>query len=305
MTSLRQLSPVVRCAGDLTVALREADPASVPAGAYRVGPVAPLTRPSDDPVDAQRSDGVVWRRNWRAPQHMVIEFVDLALVDIDHASRRITFDRVLPDDVEEHLLLDHVVPMLLADRGLLVVHGAVASLGGAGVVLVGSSGAGKSTLAAYLWQHGWQLGSDDGAMLTPTRPPTVQPTYATLRLTTASRDLLGLHDTPVIDVVGKHRVVGTAAAELHPEPVPIRLIACLDPADETEDAVLTPLVGVAAHAELFGSMFHAGLSDPEIVTPVVEGLATIIETVHVTRLTLPRGIPGLESAERLLREACA
>ncbi len=80
-------------------------------------------------------------------------------------------------------LLDHLLPRLLDGRGHLVLHGAGVDCDGAAIILLGASGSGKSTLGAGLHLRGMQLLGDDGLVIQQDEgPPTVMPTYRSLRL---------------------------------------------------------------------------------------------------------------------------
>jgi hypothetical protein len=294
------LEAVTVCSGGLRVAQRGADPPADGAE-LRVGAVAAVAPPAGASIDARRGDGVVWRRHWPEPARLVIEFVDRVTVEVDHTRGLVTFDRPLDAETEQHLLFDHVLPLVLAHRGALVVHGAVISRGGRGAVLVGSSGAGKSTLAAFAWQRGWTVGGDDGAVLRATRPPTVEPTYATVRLSPASAELLGIAADPLPTVVGKLRLSGCGAGAFRQEEVELALIVVVEPVPAGEAARFDRLGGIDAHAELFGSTFHAELSGSRLLPAVVDDLATLIESTVVGRLFVPRGRDGLAAAERWLR----
>lgn len=293
------LGEVVVCSGGLRVAQRGVrTPVGVP-GLQVVG-ISIVTPPDSPAVEARRSDEVVWRRHWLDGNRLVIEFVDVALVQVDDTGE-VIFDRVLPTEMEQHLLFDHVLPLVLARDGALVLHGGVISRAGEGAVLVGSPGAGKSTFAAFAWQHGWTVGGDDGSVLFATDPPGVEPTYATLRLTPASAELLGVDPTTTSAVVGKMRVAGEGSRAFRQERVALRTIAIIEPVGDGEDARFERLRGIDAHAELFGSTFHAELSGDRLLPAIVDDLASIVERTTVGRLAMPRGLDGLAAAERLLR----
>lgn len=245
----------------------------------------------------------MWRRHWSELDRLVIEFVDLAVVEVDDPSGMVTFDRQLPAEMEQHLLFDHVLPLVMARRGALVLHGGVISRARKGAVLVGATGAGKSTLTAFAWQHGWTVGGDDGAVVHATDPPTVEPTYATVRLTPASADLLGIDPRMSAAVIGKMRIAGEGSRAFSQECVELRVIAIIEPAGAGEEARFEPLHGIDAHARLFGSTFHADLSRDRLLPKVIDRLASVVETSTVGRLTVPRGRGGLAAAERLLRGA--
>ncbi len=87
-------------------------------------------------------------------------------------------------DTIEHLLLDQVVPRMLAQSGELVFHGCSLRLEDGRVVgLIGDSGAGKSTLAATLYRQGGVLLTDDCFVVQMIDGlPRVIPGYAGIRL---------------------------------------------------------------------------------------------------------------------------
>jgi hypothetical protein len=84
----------------------------------------------------------------------------------------------------EHLLIDQVLPRLLAHQGNLVVHASVVELSTGVALFVGKSGWGKSTLASILDQAGHSVLSDDCAVLQMDETGSVVaiPTYPSLRL---------------------------------------------------------------------------------------------------------------------------
>lgn len=294
------LEDVVLCSGGLYVAQRGAR-LSDQSPALRVASVAPVSPPDGPPVEARRTDNVVWRRHWLEPDRLVVEFVDLVIVAVDGGSGTVVFDRQVAPDMEQHLLLDHVLPLVLAQQGALVVHGGLISRDEKGVVLMGASGVGKSTLTAFAWQRGWTVGGDDGVVVFATDPPMAEPTYPTVRLSPASADLLGIDTRTAPSVVGKVRLPANGGEPFRQDPVEVRLIASLEPAPAGDDARFEQLSGVEAHARLFGSTFHAELTRERLLAAIVGDLASIVETATVGRLSVPRGLDGLAAAERLLQ----
>jgi hypothetical protein len=87
------------------------------------------------------------------------------------------------DATLRHLLLDQVLPRVLAHRGHVVLHAASVRIHERIVAIAGTTGAGKSTLAASFLIAGHPLLSDDGLLLDPGPSGTLaQPTYPSLRL---------------------------------------------------------------------------------------------------------------------------
>ena len=294
------LGEIVVCSGGLLVAQRGAQ-FSAEGPALHVGDVRPVSTPASRPAEARRSDNMVWRRHWLEDARLVIQFVDLATVEVDNATGTVVFDRFLPSEMEEHLLFDHVLPLALARDGALVLHAGLISSDRDGVVLVGASGAGKSTLTAFAWQKGWTVGGDDGVVLFATTPPTVEPTYSTVRLTPQSADLLGFAAEGTSSVVGKMRLAANGTRAFSQDPVRLSLIGIIEPAPAGDAARFERLAPIDAHAQLFGSTFHADFSWGRLLPGVVDRLASIVETTTVGNLSVPRGLDGLVAAERLLR----
>lgn len=109
--------------------------------------------------------------------------------------RRITIrplDPLVDEATLSHLLLDQVLPRLLAHEGALVLHAAAVDTGAGVVLLVGGSGSGKSTLAAALSRSGAAVLSDDAVLLCEEGASLVAvPTYPGLRLHADSLESVG------------------------------------------------------------------------------------------------------------------
>lgn len=250
------------------------------------------------------ADGVVWRRLWSLPERLVIEFVDEVLAEV-REDGSVIFDRMLRADVEEHLLLDHVLPLVLARRREIVLHGAVLSLGKRAAVLVGPSGAGKSTLTAFAEQQGWTVGGDDGVVLTLGESVTVEPTYPMIRLTPEATELLGVPPSQGVMGAGKRRIPPRASPSVSAAPQALAVVAALTPTTAGSLAAFSALNGAAAHAALFGTTFHTELTDGPLLRHVMAGLGRIVEVTPVGRLSVPRGRAGLAEAEEILRRQVA
>lgn len=268
-----------------------------------VADVAPVQLPDAPGLDAHTAQGLLWRRLWLEPERLVAEFVGFARAEVRDADGAVVFSRVLAPDIEQHLLLDHLLPLVLARRAFTVLHGAVVHRGGRAVVLLGPTGAGKSTLTAYAWQHGWTVAGDDGAVLTLGHPPTVQATYPTIRLTPAAARLLDIVPEPGADVAGKHRVTGAGPAAFCGDAVDLATVVVLRPVGEGKPAEMTRLRGAAAHVALFSATFHVDLGGGPQLRSVVDELATLVGVVPIHVLSVPRGRDGLAAALQALEES--
>ncbi len=263
--------------------------------------VAPVAVPAGPAVEARTADGSVWRRLWSLPDRLVVEFYGETTFEVRDRDGAVVIDREVAPDLEQHLLLDHVLPLLLARRGELVLHGAVLGDGERAAVLMGRTGSGKSTLTAYAGQRGWTVGGDDGAVLQPGPPVTVEPTYPTIRLLPDAAELLGLGADAGTEAVGKRRLDTAGPEPFRGRPTTLALVAVVQPVPADQPASLTRLRGVDAHAALFGNTFHVDLGPGVLLARVVELLARVADTVPIGLLSVPRGGAGLAAAEQVLR----
>ncbi len=99
---------------------------------------------------------------WMGPGKMWLRVPGVARYQVEDG-RRILFDADPGvDDASVRLfLLGSAIGALLAQRGLMVLHGNAVRVANGAMVCVGPSGAGKSTLAAALMQRGHEVIADD------------------------------------------------------------------------------------------------------------------------------------------------
>ena len=71
----------------------------------------------------------------------------------------------IPDETIRHLLLDQVIPRLLAHEGNTILHASAVAIDGRAIAFAGETGMGKSTLAASLHARGHPVLSDDSLLL--------------------------------------------------------------------------------------------------------------------------------------------
>jgi hypothetical protein len=186
------------------------------------------------------------------------------------------------------------VRVLYEGRDFVVVHGALVSRGGRGLLVCGPAGAGKSTLACALWQRGFQLHGDDAATLDlEGRQAQAAPRRVALRASSLS--ILGdglaaqLETAPASEPTAEGLMFHVVARDEIP-PGPVRLAACIflarRGAGPARD-LLTPLV--AAHAAL-------------ALLPYLNAASRLDETVMGRIASFAADVPAFDLARAPLDE---
>lgn len=256
-------------------------------------------------------DGRRWLSIGRVGRQYVVRFAGDAWFFIDPSARTVTafpFAGV-PARTVRHLLLDQVVPMLLADAGHLVAHASAVVVPGGAIAFLGPSGSGKSTLAAALARQGCALVTDDCLVVDLSRRPAhVIPTYAGLRLwPDALRALFPdtRGRTARVAHYSRKRRVGH-----HPGDVvfrrrsePLSAVCVLDaPAARRRNASLTRLRGHAAFASVLRCTFHLDVGRESAARRALERVTAMLDTVPVFRLRMPRDLARIDDVSGLLND---
>ena len=112
-----------------------------------------------------------------------LHFPNLASFSIDPAKSHITVYSDTDQATLSHLLLDQVLPRVLAHNGEIILHAGAVSIDGVSFAFIGQSGHGKSSMTASFVQNGAEILSDDALKLDlKSEPPSISGLYPSLRL---------------------------------------------------------------------------------------------------------------------------
>lgn len=203
-------------------------------------------------------------------------------------------------DTLEHILLDQVLPRVLAQHGELMVHASALAISGRHALFMGPSGWGKSTLAGLFRSREHAVLSDDCVQLIPHagRCQAI-PTYPSLRLHADSLEAL-LPDattTPVAYYSGKQRVAVDAPAADGTFPVDaIYLLG--DPGEATEVIRIDPLHPAETCGALLRHTFRLDLADHAANAHQFALCGAVAREVPAFRLHYPRDFARSDALAR-------
>jgi hypothetical protein len=256
------------------------------------------------------------RRPWlsfgRQENGYLLRFHDLADFRVSLGGARVECLQIdcCPDVTLRHLLLDQVLPLVLSQRGRLVLHASAVHVNGFGAVaFAGRAGSGKSTLAAAIARRaGRAIVSDDCLVAQAgSLQPAVIPGYPGLRLwPDAVRSLrfaaASTHD--VAHYTAKQRVVGRL--EFRDRTTPLRRIFVLGRRTSAGSPTAQPLRARDALVALSEYAYLMDVRDKRQLTTVFQQLSALVERVPVARLSVNGGWSTLgRTADRVVALAAA
>ena len=209
-----------------------------------------------------------------------------------------------------HLLLDQVLPRVIAHRGRMVLHASAVAIGDSAIAFAGESGCGKSTLAASFDATGFEALADDAVIVTVgAGESSVQALYPGLRLWPSSVAALGRERddiSPMAQYSTKGRLPPaqrSASAARH-----LAALFLLTPASEILES--TPVLATQTSArdtcmEIIRSTFHLDVADPERAAQLLDSVAELVTGVPVRTLSIPHDYSRLPEVHDVVLQSVA
>jgi hypothetical protein len=270
---------------------------------------------------AADDSAVTWFHAWRAQREeawlsfgrtrdgYLLRVRDLADFAID---REISTVRVhpaarLPADTLRHLVVDQILPLVVAGRGRPTLHASAVHFDRRGTIaLVGAGGRGKSTLAAALAARGARIVTDDClAIDLRNGGAEALPAYPGLRLwpCTATRAVVGTSARPRVAHYSAKRRVDRDGAAFRSRPSPLRALLVLSP--RSRGGTPASLHRMGARARLMALVRSAYILDVEDrgrLGRLFTDFATLAGAVPVLRLRVRHGAGNLPAAAAAIEE---
>jgi len=184
-------------------------------------------------------------------------------------------------------LLGSAFGALLAQRGLLVLHGNAVRIGDQCLICVGTSGIGKSTLAAGFLKRGYNVLADDVVPVDANCQAI--PGFARVKLWRDSAEQLGV-DTEQLERLrpGLNKFSYPLGARFESQALPVRWVYVLDK-DILEQPQFSPILGMQRFLTLthntYRKRFIAGMGrQAEHLTRCGQ----LADSAHVVQLLRPR-----------------
>lgn len=257
-------------------------------------------------------DGRPWARIGIVAAGFVVRFARTAAFRIDVPQRTIVArarDGV-PVATVRHLLLDQVLPLVIAQGRHLVIHASAVEVDGEAVAFVGESGSGKSTLAGWCVRAGRALLADDCFVVDVRRQPAEAiPACSGLRLwPDAVAALFASAER------GRAIAHYSVKRRLHPvrsplngrdRRLPLRALCVLQRGGSCGAPSLTRLRGQEAFAAIIACTFHLELNRAAAAR-ALDRVAALLDRTPAYRLQLPHSLARLKAipsmVEALVRQ---
>ena len=247
----------------------------------------------------RRDDGGVLVSLGRAGRDYLVRFTGLAdfLISREADLVRCRARPGISPATVRHLLLDQVIPMVLAHRGRLALHASAAITGDGALAFAGKAGWGKSTICASLAHAGGSPLADDCLVIVGRRGRFFAiPSYPGLRLWPDTVKALGrrVHDSELVsDHSEKRRITSRRSDIRRRSPVPLRAIYVLSPPRRRRVIRIARIEPREAVGRLLAHTHRLDLTDRSRLVAELDALSRLAARVPVFELAFPRDLARL------------
>jgi hypothetical protein len=259
------------------------------------------------------NNGELWMARAKNRQGYFLRYNNLADFWVDRTGRRVTCcarTAGVSDLTIRALLLDHVLPLVLALRGKYAIHASAVMTEHGVCAFVGDSGAGKSTLAASLSLAGHSFLTDDCLILEDRGQIVATPAHPSMKLCDDALETLmpqAKETEPVAEYTSKRRLrLSVAGAEFPSEPCPLARIYFLVRGDEAAARASGTLPKIErlsprdAFVELVNFSIRLDSTDQEMLLREFRFTERLATSVPIRRLLMPDDLHSLEAVRKAI-----
>ena len=205
-----------------------------------------------------------------------------------------------------HLLVDQVIPRVVAHQGCIVLHASAIEMEGSLIAFLGESGWGKSTLATSFYEQGYPLLTDDCLLLRPEAGKIMGiPSYAGARLWPDSLEAVVNNKIDVHSVAhysSKKRLIFPEELKKESFKLPILAIFILTPPDKLKSLkkiTVEKILGANMIMELIKHSFYLDVTDTNKISKQFVALGKVTDyALPVYRLNYPREHAVLQKVQK-------
>lgn len=208
------------------------------------------------------------------------------------------------------LLLDHVLPLVLALRGKYALHAAAVTTEHGACAFAGDSGAGKSTLAASLSLAGHRFLTDDCLILDDRGQIVATPAHPSIKLCDDALKTLvpqAKETEPVAEYTSKRRLrLSVLGTEFPSESYPLARIYFLMRGDEAaaRTAGALPKIECLSPRDAFVEMVNHSIrldsTDQEMLLREFQFTQRLVTSVPVKLLLMPDDLSCLDAVREVI-----
>jgi hypothetical protein len=257
--------------------------------------------------------GRPWMARAKNHEGYLLRYNDLADFWIDRTGRQVTCcarTAGVSDLTIRALLLDHVLPLVLALRGKYALHAAAVVTERGVCAFSGDSGIGKSTLAACLSLAGYRLLTDDCLILEDRGVVVAAPAHPSMKLCDDALETLMPQATetePVAEYTTKRRLrLSISGVEFPSEPHPLARVYFLVRGDEAaaRTAGVLPRIECLSPRDAFVELVNYGIridsTDQEMLLREFQFTERLATSVPMRRLLMPDDLHSLEAVRKAI-----
>ena len=245
----------------------------------------------------------------RHNNEMLIRFKNLAdFVFNDFLKTMTCFpsDTASPETLD-HLLLDQILPRVLAHTGELVLHAGAVSLGSEAITFLGETGYGKSTLTASFSSQGYHLLSDDTLVLTQDgKKAFIEAPYPCIRLLPDSLKSIYQEKAKTSKMAhysDKRRVKLNRQESVVSGKLPLKALFVLGERSESDRIEINPLPESQACMELIRHSFQLDPTDKTKAMALFNTASGLAADLQVFELNYPREYTRLDDVRQEILNA--
>jgi hypothetical protein len=240
--------------------------------------------------------------NFKVTKNEIFRFWDLiGKFKITHNCITIEPDPFVDQTVLRNFILGTIFATLLRLRGNFVLHSSCVNINNTAIAFSGFKGYGKSTTAMAFHQKGYPIVADDYITIEfdKNNNPFIRPGFPSLRLSSASKQILGLSKDDNLEIGHSDKKYVSAKKSFSNRKIPLKNIYILN---RGEQVTINKLNFQEAFMELVKNTFGIYMFSKSELNDNFFQCANIVKSVDISKLEILDGIERIPEMVRRVEE---